>query len=84
MASRERSWVFCMAGKTMTSAPLSVNKHFFKEYLTSFAEGKEALALKKAEKEGKQTLPGPSLQSPVAPEVKCSSSFAFQSENIIP
>ena len=44
----------------MTSAPLSVNKHFFKEYLTSFAEGKEALAYK----EGKQTLPAPSLQSP--------------------
>jgi len=40
------------------------NKHFFKEYLTSFAEGKDALALKKAEKEGKQTLAGPSLQSP--------------------
>ena len=52
-----------MSGETLTSALLSVNKHFFKEYLTSFDEGKEALALKKAEKEGKQTVPGPSLQS---------------------
>ena len=84
MASRERSWVFCMAGKTMTSAPLSVNKHFFKEYLTSFAEGKEALALKKAEKEGKQTLPGPSLQSPLPPKSSAAAALLFNRKTLSP
>lgn len=43
-------FVTSMAGETATSASLSVNKHAFKEYLESFPEGKEAIAVKKAEK----------------------------------
>lgn len=43
-------FVTSMAGETATSASLSVNKHAFKEYLESFPEGKEAIAVKKTEK----------------------------------
>ena len=37
-----------MWSKAATSSPLSVNQHSFAEYLKSFPEGREALALKKA------------------------------------
>lgn len=47
-------FVNSMSNETATSAPLSVNKHAFKEYLNSCAEGKEALAQKAAEKARKQ------------------------------
>lgn len=63
-----------MSGETMTSAPLSVNKHFFKE----------ALALKKAEKEGKQTLPGPSLQSPLPPKSGAAAALLFNRKTLSP
>lgn len=52
-----------MSHETATSAPLSVNKHLFKEYLMLFPEGKEALALKAAEKAEKAN---PSTQTEVA------------------
>ena len=42
-----------MSSETATSAPLSLDKHLFKEYLKLFPEGKEALALKAAEKASK-------------------------------
>ena len=45
-----------MSCETATSAPLSVNKHRFKEYLTLFPEGQEALALKAVEKAAKTNL----------------------------
>lgn len=44
------------SSETATSAPLSVNKHAFKEYLKSFPEGNEALAMKAAEKARKKQL----------------------------
>ena len=46
-----------------TSAPLSVNKHHFKECFTLFPEGKEAFALKAVEKAGKAN---PSTQTEVS------------------
>ena len=52
-----------MSRETATSAPLSVNKHLFKEYLTLFPEGNEALALKAAEKAVKAN---PSTQTKVS------------------
>ena len=52
-----------MSSETATSAPLSVNKHLFKEYLKLFPEGKEALALKAAEKAAKSN---PSTQTEVS------------------
>ena len=52
-----------MSRETATSAPLSINKHLFKEYLTLFPEGNEALALKAAEKAVKAN---PSTQTEVS------------------
>lgn len=51
-----------MSCETATSAPLSVNKHLFKEYLMLFLEDKEAVALKAAEK---ATKGNPSTQTEV-------------------
>ena len=52
-----------MSHETATTAPLSINKHHFKEYFTLFPEGKEALALKTVEKAAKAN---PSTQTEVS------------------
>jgi hypothetical protein len=39
-----------MRAETATTAPLSVNKHAFKKYLTSFPDGQAVVQLKKSER----------------------------------
>ena len=68
-----------MSHETATSAPLSVNKHLFKEYLTLFPEGKEALALKAAEKAEKAN---PSTQTEVSSASSQSSLNRKSSTNV--
>ena len=68
-----------MSSETATSAPLSVNKHLFKEYLKSFPEGKEALALKAAEK---ATKSNPATQTEVSSASSQASSNRKSSSNV--
>ena len=73
-----------MSGKTLTSPPLSVNKHFFKEYLNSFTEGKEALALKAAEKTAKQASSSSSLQPTTTRKSSTTAASLFNRSSLSP
>ena len=65
-----------MRGEKATDAPLSKNKQAFKEYLTSFPEGKEAVGKKATEREKKRMQPTTSACS-AAPKDKALASLVF-------
>ncbi|XP_068221023.1 uncharacterized protein [Palaemon carinicauda] len=60
------AWIVdCMRSEVKANAPLSQNKFSFREYMLSFDEGKEAVALKEKERVSRQkkTTVQPSLSS---------------------